>query len=523
MRGPKKPILKTLQQSSSSVGDRGKYILVVNYTFNQDAARMELTKMIALHEYLLAMVDHTGFRRFCNVVQPLFKVISCNTLKLDILKFYESERAKTMKLIQKNSSRIAITIDTWTASNQDKGYMTITAHFIDNNWNLQSRLMRFMYVPALHTAEVLAEIIIEHFFEWNLDRKYGMSIIHDSIEKIRDNVSFWVGTPKREEKFIEACEQLEIPYSKKLRMNCRTRWNSTYLMFVSALPYFEVLKRLTQREPQYKSLPSDDDWKMATEIFEKLEIFYKVTELFSGTQYPTSNVYFPKVTIQGMTDSMIPKFEKYWGMINGVMAIGVILDPRLKMKLLNYFFPLMYGSENANQLNKVTTLLEDLISKYQSREKRTTSISTSSSIMPGLDNNGGKSELDLYLEELVLFNQSNISNFDILGYWKNIGVKYPTLKRIAKDFLAIPISTDTSESAFSIGGQFLTPHRSKLNEDTVEALMCFQDWLDNEIEGPREEPENGNEAKNIPSQKTESRVRFRNGKRGVPAPRGCHA
>ena len=27
-----------------------------------------------------------------------------------------------------------------------------------------------MYVPAPHTAKVLAEIIIEHFFEWNLDR-----------------------------------------------------------------------------------------------------------------------------------------------------------------------------------------------------------------------------------------------------------------------------------------------------------------------------------------------------------------
>lgn len=191
-------------------------------------------------------------------------------------------------------------------------------------------------------------------------------------------------------------------------------------------------------------------------------------------------------------------------MINGVMAIGVILDPRLKMKLLNYFFPLMYGSESTNQLNKVTKLLEDLVSEYQSREKRTTSISTSSSIVSGLDNNGGKvdwssdflkyvqetssvncvkSELGLYLEESVLFNQSNISNFDILGYWKNIGVKYPTLQRIAKDFLAIPISTVASESAFSIGGQFLTPHRSKLNEDTVEALMCSQDWLRNEIEG----------------------------------------
>ena len=82
-----------------------------------------------------------------------------------------------------------------------------------------------------------------------------------------------------------------------------------------------------------------------------------------------------------------------------------------------------------------------------------------------------------------MFNQSNISNFDILEYWKNIGVKYPTLQRIAKDFPTIHISTVASESAFSIGGQFLTPHRSKLNEDTVEALMCSQDWLRNEIEG----------------------------------------
>ncbi|KAH1232494.1 Zinc finger BED domain-containing protein RICESLEEPER 2 [Glycine max] len=186
-------------------------------------------------------------------------------------------------------------MDMWTVSNQNKGYMTIIAHFIDNNWNLQSRLMRFMYVPALHTAEVLAVIIIEHFFEWNLDRKDGMSIIHDSIEKIRDNVSFWVETPKREEKFIEACEQLKIPYSKKLRMDYRSIWNSTYLILVSALPFLEVFKHWTQRDPQYKSLSSDDDWKMATEICEKLEIFYKVTELFLGTQYPTSNVYFPKV------------------------------------------------------------------------------------------------------------------------------------------------------------------------------------------------------------------------------------
>ncbi|KAL5146651.1 putative AC9 transposase [Glycine soja] len=144
-----------------------------------------------------------------------------------------------------------------------------------------------------------------------------------------------------------------------------------------------------------------------------------------------------------------------------------------------------------------------------------------------------KFELDLYLEESVLFNQSNISNFDILGYWKNFGVKYPTLHRIAKDFLAIHISTVASESAFSIGGQFLTPHRSKLNEDIVEALMCSQDWLRNEIEGlmlkmfhctwmevPQEAGGTGQKISPPQGAGTGmgSRVRFGNGERGEYSP-----
>ena len=43
--------------------------------------------------------------------------------------------------------------------------------------------------------------------------------------------------------------------------------------------------------------------------------------------------------------------------------------------------------------------------------------------------------------------------------------------------LAIPISTVASESAFSIGGQILTPHRSQLHYTTLEALMCSKSWL----------------------------------------------
>jgi len=56
-------------------------------------------------------------------------------------------------------------------------------------------------------------------------------------------------------------------------------------------------------------------------------------------------------------------------------------------------------------------------------------------------------------------------------------LKYPTLQAIARDVLTIPISTIASESTFGIGGQILTPHRSRLHYTTLEALICSKSWL----------------------------------------------
>ena len=57
------------------------------YQFDQNIVRNNLAHMVILHEYLLSMVDHIGFRKFVGFLQPLFKLISRNTLKSDILKF----------------------------------------------------------------------------------------------------------------------------------------------------------------------------------------------------------------------------------------------------------------------------------------------------------------------------------------------------------------------------------------------------------------------------------------------------
>jgi hypothetical protein len=59
-----------------------------------------------------------------------------------------------------------------------------------------------------------------------------------------------------------------------------------------------------------------------------------------------------------------------------------------------------------------------------------------------------------------------IKDFDILGWWKVNGIKYPILAEIARDVLAIPISTVASESAFSTGGRVLDCFRSSLSSLT---------------------------------------------------------
>ncbi|MFS7994750.1 putative HAT dimerization domain, ribonuclease H-like superfamily [Helianthus anomalus] len=44
------------------------------------------------------------------------------------------------------------------------------------------------------------------------------------------------------------------------------------------------------------------------------------------------------------------------------------------------------------------------------------------------------------------------------------------------DILAIPVTTVASESAFSVGGRVIDPHRSCLGTKTVDMLICGADW-----------------------------------------------
>ncbi|CAN1120612.1 Zinc finger BED domain-containing protein RICESLEEPER 2, partial [Linum perenne] len=80
-------------------------------------------------------------------------------------------------------------------------------------------------------------------------------------------------------------------------------------------------------------------------------------------------------------------------------------------------------------------------------------------------------EFEHYLAEEII---PRAPDFDILLWWKLNGAKYPTLQRIARDFLAKPITLVASESAFSSCGRLLDSHRSKLHYKTVEECCVLE-------------------------------------------------
>ncbi|KAL4581988.1 hypothetical protein LXL04_006525 [Taraxacum kok-saghyz] len=141
------------------------------------------------------------------------------------------------------------------------------------------------------------------------------------------------------------------------------------------------------------------------------------------------------------------------------MCMAIILDPRFKMRILLYFFSRIYGEDNAkNQVQNVKQICNNIFQQYVTRN----------------ESQRGNCDIRSVLGRKYL---PNSPDFDILGWWKQNGVKYPILSLIAKDILAIPTSTVASESSFSTSGRIVGLHRNKRFPEKIETLICTQNWI----------------------------------------------
>ena len=84
-----------------------------------------------------------------------------------------------------------------------------------------------------------------------------------------------------------------------------------------------------------------------------------------------------------------------------------------------------------------------------------------------------KAELQIY------FSESRCSNGeeDVLNWWNINQSRFPTLAKMARDYLAMQGSSVPSERGFSLSGLTVTNLRNRLHPETVRCAMCLKSWL----------------------------------------------
>ena len=166
-----------------------------------------------------------------------------------------------------------------------------------------------------------------------------------------------------------------------------------------------------------------------------------------------------------------------------IYYIGLIVDPRLKFDVLDEWLQVIYNEDQIKIeeiKNKVNSLLYILYNIYKEKYgnyisliKSSSTTSFSSFYKSPLEmfksrrnattcSPNNTTDIDRYLSvETIPFEDNE--DFDILEWWKKQQIKYLMLSIIARDVLTMPVSTATSEVAFSAGRRVVSKKRCNLS------------------------------------------------------------
>jgi hypothetical protein len=202
---------------------------------------------------------------------------------------------------------------------------------------------------------------------------------------VRETVKYVKGSTLRKEKVRFYANQVNAP-NISLVSDTPTGWNSTYIMLETTQKFREAFNGMQERDVAYNLAPSDDDWNNVSIVRQCLKVFYDVTKRVSGTKYRTTSLYFNDFCgiylllrkwehnennfVAEMAKPVLEKFEKYWRIANKLLTFATILDPRYKLKSIEYYYRLIYGEFLSEvKIEGVKKSFGELFDEYASQAK----------------------------------------------------------------------------------------------------------------------------------------------------------
>lgn len=319
--------------------------------FDQEASYQELTRLIVMHSYPLSIVEHEEMRRFAESLNPVFNMASSLDMEEYSTLLFHKQKADLKEKIALSSQRVSLSASVWApnAAVPTIKYLCLTAHFIDANWKLQRRIIKFgvfwsspcdlermiHYKEAcvLESESGAYNVIWEAIRDWNLDRKlFGLTAVSEirkgeSISKLKDMLTQRNCLPIRGELYNIACvddvlnsivakgqpmlyhvgDMLErfihvrassaltrqqlLEVVNHVGLKCPHEdakwWHKIYFRL-------EVILHFKKVFPSEEVL-SAEEMKIVEPICKILRVLYRVIEVISGSVCPTANMYFHEV------------------------------------------------------------------------------------------------------------------------------------------------------------------------------------------------------------------------------------
>ena len=131
-------------------------------TWKHDESRIKkaLINMFVVAELPFKFVEHEVFVEYTKACNGRIVLPSRHKLSRDVSKYYLDERSKLLAYLTKPTTTVHLTTDTWTSSCKKTNYMVVTAHFIDDEWNMHKRIINFRPIGS-HKGEVISSDLLK--------------------------------------------------------------------------------------------------------------------------------------------------------------------------------------------------------------------------------------------------------------------------------------------------------------------------------------------------------------------------